>query len=53
MTATKIIILLLWFISGLLFILSPLPVTKHQFGSCWLSLICFILIDIIEGRRRK
>ena len=53
MTTTKIIIFILWFICGLLFILSPLPVTKHQFGSCWLSLICFMLIDIIEGRCRK
>jgi cell shape-determining protein MreD len=53
MTTTKIIILILWFICGLLFILSPLPVTKQEFGSCWLALICYILIDIIEGGRRK
>lgn len=49
----EIIMLVLWILVGLWFLISPLPITKFEFGGCWVSLLCFILLNMIEMRDGK
>lgn len=46
--AIESIMLVAWLFAGLWFLLSPFPITKVEFGCCWVSVICFILLNLIE-----
>ena len=50
MKTPKIIMLIVWLFIGTLLLISPLPITKHAFGCCFVSLLCYIGIDILKGR---
>ena len=47
------IMLVAWLLVGLCFLISPLPITKIEFGCCWVSVICFILLNLLEGRKKS
>ena len=49
MKALKIIITFMWFFIGLLFVISPLPITKGTYCATWLLLIVYMIYDIITG----
>ena len=49
----KIIMLVLWILVGLWFLISPLPIAKFEFGCCWIALLCFILLSLIERKTIK
>lgn len=51
MKTAKIIMLVLWVLVGLWFLISPFQISKVEFGCCWLSLLCFILLNLLEGRK--
>lgn len=48
--AIKITMLIVWLYIGTLFLISPLPITKHVFGCCFAALLCYAVIDILNGR---
>lgn len=49
----KIIMFVLWFLVGLWFLISPLPIAKFEFFCCWIALLCFILLSLIERKLMK
>lgn len=53
MKIAKIIMLVLWLLVGLWFLISPLPIPKFEFFCCWIALLCFILLSLIERKILK
>lgn len=47
----KIIMLVLWLFVGVWILTSPFPITKVDFSGCWVSLLCFILLNLIERKK--
>lgn len=44
----SLIILILWVIVGVFILIAPQPVAKFQYACTWVSLLCFIGLNLLK-----
>lgn len=54
MKILQIIMLILWVFVGIFFLIIPQPITKFEFACTWISVICFISLNLLnKGGKKK